>query len=285
MSRFFNLSQRKSRVYQPANGNSRHSLDIENLVDTSLEPQHQPGEALPSPIKTATTIHLKSGLPVVLAESGGTSHGALEAYRALRTRLLRVQAVQKIRSVALTSALKGEGKTLTATNLALCYAQLFNTRVLLVDGDLRTHGLSGLLSHTQGPGLAEVLQGSAPFESAVVSTNLANLFVVGAGESSIAASELYAKPQWKDFMEWCGESFNLVLVDSPPILGLADFELIAARCDGIVMVVRARATERETLENAVRELDKKKLLGVVLNGHEGSHKPYYYDYGRSVTKK
>jgi len=285
MSRFFNLSQKKTRAYEPPNGNGRHSFDIEKLVEATNQLQSQPAAGLPPLIKTDTSILLKAGLPVVLAEGGGTSPIALEAYRALRTRLLGLQALQKIRSVALTSSVKGEGKTLTSINLALCYAQLFNTRVLLVDGDLRTRGMSALISHTQGPGLAEVLQGSAPFDSAVVSTNLANLFVVGAGESSVAASELFAKPTWTDFMQWCTESFNLVLVDSPPILGLADFELIAARCDGVLMVVRARATAREIVEAAVRELDKKKVLGVVLNGHEASHRPYYYDYGKAKAKK
>jgi capsular exopolysaccharide synthesis family protein len=220
-------------------------------------------------------------LPILSEGQNGDDHPAVEAYRALRTRLLRFQAVRNIQSIAVTSGVAGEGKTLTTLNLALCYAQLFNARVLMLDGDLRTRGLTSLAATASPSGLAEVLEGTLSFESAVYSTNLPNLSMICAGNTSIAASELYAKPRWKEFMEWSSETFKLVLIDCPPILGLADFELIAGACDALLMVVRAHRTERGVLQDASRQIDKKKLLGIVLNAHALQQANYYGYYKKA----
>jgi capsular exopolysaccharide synthesis family protein len=283
MSRFFDQSQKTSKLRQPQSGNGADSLDIDGLVETSRQAQPQVKEAAAAPISTDNRMQLRLRLPI-LADGSGMPHAAEEAYRALRTRLLRLQSIQKIGSIAITSAEEGDGKTLTSINLALCYARLFNTQVLLVDGDLRTAGLTLLTSAAHVPGLADVLDGSSGFDRAIVSTNVPNLFVVGAGKSACAASELYAKPRWKEFMKWCSGNFKLVLVDSPPILGLADFELIGAVCDGVLVVVRARVTERDALGEATRQIDKKKLLGIVFNGQETLQKRSYGYYMRPVNE-
>jgi len=278
MSRFFNQSKQTSSLRQPPNGNDADSLDIEGLVEASREAQPQAEEAVAAPTTTDNRIQLSLRLPILA--DGSAMPQAEEAYRALRTRLLRLQATQKIGSIAITSSDQGDGKTLTSINLALCYSRLPNTRVLLVDGDLRTAGLTVLTSAPHAPGLADVLDGATAFDRAVVSTNVPNLFVVGAGRCASAASELYAKPRWKEFMKWCSGNFTLVLVDSPPILGLADFELIAAGCDGVLLVVRARMTAREALQEATRQIDRKKFLGIVFNGQEAPKKPGYSYYMR-----
>src|SRR5208283_1917753 len=112
-----------------------------------------------------------------------TTTMATESYRALRTRLLRLQAAQGLHSIVLSSALPGEGKTLTSLNLALVCAQLRDQRVLLVDGDLRTHGLTRLMGGPTAPGLSDILAGDVPFESAIVATDHPNLYVMGAGSN------------------------------------------------------------------------------------------------------
>ncbi|HYA98460.1 MAG TPA: CpsD/CapB family tyrosine-protein kinase [Methylomirabilota bacterium] len=202
---------------------------------------------------------------------------AEESYRALRTRLLRLRAAQGLRSVVITSPVQGEGKTLTSLNLALCCAQLRDMRILLVDGDIRSQGLTRLFGSAQTPGLAEVLAGQCKPEQAVLATDLPNLYVFPAGNAATPPPELFASSHWQEFVGWCNESFKLVLIDSPPTLDLADVELIAAACDGVLMVVRAGQTRRDALRKSAAQIDAKKLLGAVFNStNHSSHHPYQY---------
>ncbi len=228
------------------------------------------------------------GLPILVAnDSDVAAQGACESYRSLRTKITRLQASQGIRSIAITSAVAGEGKTISALNLAISLAQLGTQRILLVDGDIRTEGLSRLAGVSARPGLGEVLNGRCEFPNAVLSTNIPELYVVGAGEPTSVASDLFAASRWKEFIAWCNETFNMVIVDCPPILGLADFDLISAACDGVLVVVRAHKTKREMLIGMGKHLEGKKVLGIILNGEEHRHANYgYYYYSRQkgVTK-
>jgi len=210
---------------------------------------------------------------------------ALEAYRSFRGRLLRLQARRQFRTVAITSADRGDGKSLTSTNLALCCAQLPQFPLLLIDGDLRTHGASRCLGYDEGPGLADVLSGSVSGEAAVVATDIPNLHFMCAGDARKPPPELFSGAPWKEFMTWCKDNFKLVLVDCPPALPLADFELISASCDSVLVVVRARATNKEVLEKTLAQVDSHKLLGVTLNSADHyDHSYYYYDYGSKRGK-
>jgi protein-tyrosine kinase len=195
---------------------------------------------------------------------------ALESYRVLRTRLLRLQATQALRSVILTSAVGGEGKTLTTMNLALCCSRLHDFPVLAIDADLRTSGLSRLLGDPQGLGLSNVLAGNTDYQDAISSTDYPNLYTMAAGSCSIPASELYSGSQWKDLMDWCSQTFRLILVDSTPVLPVADFEQIVSACDGVLVVVRPRRTPRELLKKLAGRVDLKKTVGVVFNGVSSS---------------
>ncbi len=222
-------------------------------------------------------------LPILVANnSDAATHGAFESYRSLRTKITRLQASKGIRSIAITSAMAGEGKTISALNLAISLAQLGTQRILIVDGDIRTEGLSKLAGISARPGLGEVLKGECEFPSAVLSTNIPELYAVGAGEPTSLASDLFAAARWKEFIAWCNETFNMVIVDCPPILGLADFDLISAACDGAVVVVRAHRTKRDMLVTVGKHLEGKQVLGIILNGEEHRHKDYYgyYYYAR-----
>lgn len=214
------------------------------------------------------------------------THGAFEAYRALRTKLIRFQSTEGIRSVVVSSAEANEGKTVSALNLALSLAQLPSQRVLLIDADLRTAGLSAVTGAVESPGLAEVLVGGATFEAALVSTNVRNFYMVGAGEAHTPAGDLFAGPRFKDFIGWCNEIFSMIIVDCPPMIGLADFDVISAACDSVLVVVRALKTKRETLTTLVPHLQGKKLLGILLNGQEHHrHKTHYGYYYSKIGQK
>lgn len=217
-------------------------------------------------------------------EGSDSLESAEESYRALRTRLMRLRIDQGMRSVIMTSSVQGEGKTHISTNLAHCCAQLHEMRVLLIDGDLRSRGLSRALSLPPSPGLSEVLSGTSENDQAIVATDNPNLYLLSAGTAEVPPAELFAGRRWQEFIQWCAENFDFVLVDSPPILNLADVELMTAACDGVVMVVRAQHTKREVLQKSASQIDAKKFLGLVYNAVEnGSRERYSYGtYGATA---
>jgi protein-tyrosine kinase len=200
----------------------------------------------------------------------------MESYRVLRTRLLRLRSSRELRSVVITSAVQGEGKTLTSLNLAMCCAQLHDMRVLLIDADIRSCGLTRLIGSPAVPGLAEVLAGTSSPEKAILSTDVPNLYVLASGKPEMPPAELLASGRFQELLNWCNEKFRLVMLDSPPILNLPDMEMITAACDGALMVVRAQKTPRDVLQRSASQIDPKKLLGVVYNAAEGAH--HYYTY-------
>ena len=289
MSKFFNET-RKAQDWALREGATKR-LDVQRMLENVKE-NAQKADAVATDLAETRVgrsgkVHLarSSDSPVIYAGSESTEE-ALESYRALRTRLMRLQAEQGIRSVVMSSALPGEGKTLTTLNLALCCAQLHDQRVLVIDADLRTRGLSELLGQPARPGLGEILASQAQFNEGIFTTDLPNLHGLCAGASTAPPAELFADNRWKEFIGWCSESFKLVLVDSPPILPLADFELIASPCDGVLAVVRALQTQRTLLRKASAQIDPKKLLGIVFNATESEHRNGYYNrYYTGNTKQ
>jgi capsular exopolysaccharide synthesis family protein len=265
MSKYFDQArQAVGHSTQTAVGNRANVQEVLEVTAKSLGTPKETNQGILARCRTVQ-LPLSSDNPVIFPRNEFAAV-ALESYRALRTRLLRLQAAQKFRSVVLTSAAASEGKSLTTMNLALCCAQLHDFRVLVIDSDLRTGGLTRLFGQGAGPGLGNVLDGEAKYEDAILKTQNPNLFLLGAGMASHPAPELFSGKRWKDLMVWCGEQFQLVLVDSPPILAVADFEQIITACDGALVVVRALRTQRDMLRKAALRIDPKKLLGVIFNG-------------------
>jgi capsular exopolysaccharide synthesis family protein len=228
-------------------------------------------------------------LPILRTqEEEPSTHAAFEAYRSLRTKLTRFQRAHGIRSFVVGSSVSGEGKTISAINTAICLTQLETQKVLLVDADIRTAGLSKRLGAEKEPGLADILAGRLRYCDSVLATDIPRLFLVSAGELFGAAADLFAGSEWPEFVASCNQSFDLIIIDSPPILGLADFDLITAPCDGVLMVVRAGKTKCEILTEARQHLQDKKVLGVILNGYEHQRKHAYgyqhYYYSGSRTR-
>lgn len=286
MSKYFNDTLR-GRTGTSAETNPRPRT-FEELMDAEAAPapvvEAPPEQAQPAP---KTFINISDFLERTFSGSDSIE-SARESYRGVRTRLLRLRTSQGLRSVMITSASQGEGKSLTSLNLAVCCAQLNDFRILLVDGDLRGKGLTraaGALSRT---GLAEVLAGTVEPEKAILHTDLPNLSILSSGTATQPSAELFAGRKWQDFIRWSSETYKLVLVDSPPILNLADAELMIAACDGVLMVVHALHTKRESLQKAASQIDAKKLLGAIYNGVETGAKNSYkhaYGYYDAATEK
>src|SRR6266850_6181420 len=279
MSKFFNETQKANQWAQRKPSDS--DMDVREMLESIKQGSIVETPTANAPLAQYQHAHVGNGDAThIVLRQDQSSKEALEAYRALRTRLMRAQSKAGFKTIAITSSLPGEGKTLTTMNLGLCYSQLPQQRILVIDGDMRTRGLTSMLDHPSSPGLAEILSGDVAPDEAIVATNQKNLFILPAGTVSSPSPELFTGRRWQEFLGHCGEMFKVILIDTPPILPLADFELISAACDGIVMVVRAHQGQRETLQKMASTLDTKKLLGVVFNATDVSVKDYdVHEYG------
>ena len=206
---------------------------------------------------------------------------ASEAYRGLRTALL-LSSAQELKAVAVTSPQSGEGKTATATNLAVVMAQL-GRQVLLIDADLRRPRLHDVFKLSNLAGLVNYLTGSARPETLFQRTNVPNLFVVTSGPIPPNPSELLASERMATLVKLASETFDFVVVDSPPVLAVTDSILVGSTVDAVVLCLRARQVVREDAR-ACRErlrLAGVRVLGLVLNRHRealGRYGKSYYHY-------
>ena len=255
-------------------------MDLAHLLQPLKESHEVATQVTAGRLEKCRTIRLArtEEKSFLVTQYNPAMQAAVEAYRTLRTRLVKQQTRTGARSLVVSSGVQGEGKTLTAFNLALCYANIQNWPVLLVDADLRTRGISRLMGDPESPGLARILEEDCPYQSAVLKTDVQSLYVLPAGDTSTSPSELFSYSRWKEFMGWAAESFRLVLIDSPPVLNLADFELIAAQAESVMIVVRARKTVRESLTKVLSQIDPRKLAGVVFNAAEELSSREYYRY-------
>jgi capsular exopolysaccharide synthesis family protein len=209
---------------------------------------------------------------------------ASEAFSILRSRLLKA-CEQSKKTVLLTSAEQGEGKTVVAINLALSLAQLGQKRILLVDSDLRVCGVTGFLEASDRYGLGDFLRSERPIEAVIHPTNYSNLFIVPAGQTPTKLlPEILEGGRWVEFINVVKEQFDLIVIDSLPITApVVDLELLMAPCDGVLVTVQIGKTRRSNLNRIAQWTDKHKLLGVIINNadklKDGSYSSYHY--GRS----
>jgi capsular exopolysaccharide synthesis family protein len=202
---------------------------------------------------------------------------AAERYRLLRTRLKQVERGRTMRSIIVTSPAKGDGKSLTAANLALTMAQEFHQRVLLLDADLRRPAVARMFGLPEGPGLTEVLLGVAELESALVHLPDQHLTILPAGTAVAQPAELLGSASMRRVLDALGTRFDRILIDMPPVAPLADVHVLAPGVDGLLMIVRAGSTPKPAIERALAGLDVSKVLGLVLNG-SGDGIPDAYGY-------
>jgi capsular exopolysaccharide synthesis family protein len=191
---------------------------------------------------------------------------AADQYRIIRTKILHSPGKPQL--IVVSSPSSGDGKTVTAINLAASFALKESARVLLVDGDFRRPRISEALG-VRGKGLQDILNGSAELQSMLVrAEEIPNLFLLCTGESAENASELLDSERWQALIRQIRPHFSNVIFDAPPIAALADYELLQLACDGVVVVVRPDHTERAGCLDALKTIPGRKLLGVVLNAVE-----------------
>jgi protein-tyrosine kinase len=208
---------------------------------------------------------------------------ALRAYKILRTRLLRRLEANQHRSLAVTGVTAGEGKTLTAINLAIALSQDVNTWVFLVDLDLQRPRIAdylGLSSMQGGKGLSDYLMGDATLDQVIYSPDIERLAVVPNFQPTSQASELLTSPRMSELVHTLeGENpRRIIIYDMPPVLAADDVMAFAPQCDGVLLVVAEGTTGRDALKSAKEVLAEMHLFGVVLNRSEERNDSAYYSY-------
>jgi capsular exopolysaccharide synthesis family protein len=206
---------------------------------------------------------------------------AAEQYRIIRTRIFHQLAGSSI--TVISSPGMGDGKTVTAVNFAASLAHKSEDKVILIDADLRLSKVHERLGIPKTPGLAEVLSGACTLEDAMLRVEqLPNFYVLPAGQAEANPTELLDSSNWRALLARLREEFRRTIVDSPPVEAVADYDLIAASCDGVVLVVRPDHTSRPLLLRALTKV-KGKLIGVLINDVEdwflwkrGSSSYHYY---------
>jgi tyrosine-protein kinase Etk/Wzc len=216
----------------------------------------------------------------LVAASHTHSTGA-EAYRTLRTNLIFSQAVQTLKTIVVTSASPGEGKTTTAANLAVTFAQQ-GMRVLLVDCDLRRARIHKMFNVPREPGLTELILDHEVAAEVIRSTPVENLSVLTSGTLPPNPSELLGGPRMERALELLRELFDVIVIDSPPLLAASDASVLGTKTDGVLLVVRAGQTERGAAQQAVQQLAVvgARVVGAVLNDPDAKVPQYggYYNY-------
>jgi protein-tyrosine kinase len=228
------------------------------------------------------TWHLDPNVNVFM-NSALTAHGA-EQFRTLRSRLYQMRSSQPLKTLLVTSSVPAEGKTFVTNNLAQSMVRQPDRRVLIIDADLRCSRLHVPLGAPVSPGLTEYLKGEAD-EAAIIQNGLdGNLCFIPGGSESTHPSELLSNGRLKTLLARLAPVFDWVILDSPPLLPVADSSFLADLVDGVLLVVRAGITPTATAQRSCQELQGRNVVGVVLNAVDpaqayGSYYSSSYGYG------
>jgi capsular exopolysaccharide synthesis family protein len=216
----------------------------------------------------------------------GASEGegaAVERFKLLRYRLYELRQQRTLKSVLITSAIPQEGKSTIAANLAITLAQA-SDRVLLVDADLRKPSLQSLLGLTLGEGLAEVLKGGAELLTACRRIDPLDFYFLPAGRPPVNPVELLQGELMREVVKTATLTYDWVVIDSPPVLPLADGRFLAALTDAVVLVVREAHTRREELQESLAALKGAPLAGIILNTSRSANLDAYAGYYAVASK-
>jgi|CZKF01.1.fsa_nt_gi capsular exopolysaccharide synthesis family protein len=262
------------------------------------EPSAGPGaDALPSIKAEVNTenITLHSWKPsTAFLPTLGDRGESIEQFRGLRSKLYQFRDQSKLKTILISSGVPAEGKTFVAANLAISLARNKNNRVLLIDGDLRSPSLHGILGAPGIPGLAEYLTGAAEpcdimqrsqdpsFIDEGQTRSISNLTFIPAGAGGDNSSELVANHRIEELIAILTPHFDWILIDSPPVLAVADAVDMAHAADAVLLVARGATTPYDVAQRAQAAFSNSRILGFVLNAVKDAppNSSYSYYYGK-----
>ncbi|MDZ5473322.1 CpsD/CapB family tyrosine-protein kinase [Bacillus sp. 31A1R] len=202
-----------------------------------------------------------------------------EQYRLIRTNIQFSSVQKKIKTIMVTSSEPADGKSTTATNLAIVLAQQ-GTQVLLVDTDLRKPTLHYAFNISNLNGLTNVLTKNSSLEDTIIKTHIPKLDILTSGPVPPNPSELLNSEPMQSLIRQIEKMYEYIVFDTPPVLAVSDPQILANKCDGIVMVVGSGKTRKERAKKAKELLEKAQshILGVVMNGVNSKKGEYYSQY-------
>jgi succinoglycan biosynthesis transport protein ExoP len=202
-----------------------------------------------------------------------------EAMRAIRTNILFSSSTPGAQTLVVTSTGPGEGKSIVASNLAISLAHA-DSRVLLIDADMRKPKVHDIFSLPQEPGLSNLLVGQVKANETVRSTSVTGLWVLTAGRTPPNPAELVGSKRFRDFLGSLNERFDWIIVDSPPVMAVTDAVVMAHAASGVLFVVGAEMTNRHNANRALDQLQQAqaRFVGAVLNRVDLEQNPYYYSH-------
>ena len=265
-------------------GVSEYESPAPGMIDTEIHPEslqetfsNSPG--LPALDLNKVSRHIwtptYTQLPALL-ERGP----AVEQFRSLRSRIYELRDINPMKSILISSGMPQEGKSFIATNLAISLARHKNSKVLLIDGDMRRYTLHQLLGCQPHPGLADYLAGKAnmvevmqrsedgPAGDRVRSTILPNLTFIAGGNGGDKAADLSGNPRFGDLIRAAAPYFDWIIIDSSPVIPVSDAVNLARACDGVLLVARGGITKFPVAQRAQAEFKASNILGFVLNAVE-----------------
>jgi len=255
---------------------------VEDPPDRDTTPE-APGKSEMDEILARAADYPYTPMPdALMVSSNKPREGPGEEFRTLRTRLNHLQTLQPLHTLVVTSASPAEGKSFTATNLALTQAQLTGKRVMLADFDFRRPAIDKAFQLSPSPGITDYLRGEASLSQVIRRIPAANLHIMTCGESVPNPLELLNLNQCRQLLASLREYFDWVILDSPPLLFAADANLLATMCDSTILVVRIGSTTYDAVTRALQSLCENNVLGIVVNaarrGELYSKYSYYHDY-------
>jgi len=265
-------------VLPPAGEMHRNEGDQDVNPPIQIEPvsaAHRNGSA-----QSVRSLPIQTSREAAIIPWNSSNSQGGEQYRIIRTRIVQHPLRPKV--IVVSSSGAGDGKTVSAINIAGVLSMRDNANVLLIDGDFRRRSVSTALGLPTGPGLSNTLSQSCTLQEAIIRVEqFPNLYVLTAGTGDANPAELFDTERWKTLCSTAREHFSFIIVDAPPIAAVADYELIQASCDGVVFVARPDHTDRTLLNKAFELIPEEKRLGVVLNCASEwflwkTHESYYY---------
>jgi succinoglycan biosynthesis transport protein ExoP len=257
-----------------------------------------PDKYRPRPAQNGTAKYLNAGgeakgsASKELVMAGDQLSLSAESYRTIRTALLLAKAEHPPKVILLTSPAPGEGKTVTTVNLAAALAQSGQT-VVVIDGDLRKGRCHKLVNISNQTGLANVLAGQIGLRSAMKETSVKNFYLLPRGVLPPNPADLLMSRKMQEVLNELRNTFDFVLIDSPPAIAVSDAAVISAFCDGVLLILHGQKTTAQSARQAVERLDSinATLLGVILNGVDmrnpdyADYRSYYPSYYQSMQEE
>jgi capsular exopolysaccharide synthesis family protein len=202
---------------------------------------------------------------------------AAEAFRLLGVRMQNLRRSRVLKKLLVTSTIPQEGKSLVAANLACTLAQRTQQRVLLLEGDLRRPSISQAFRLRSNPGICDYLEGTSALTKCIYHFERPGLWILPAGSTKSNALELLQSGRLSALMDQLAVWFEWIVIDSPPVLPMADTSVWARLADGILLVIRQGTTQKRHLQRGLEAFEPKKLIGALVNSSlSSSHNDYYY---------